>query len=339
LIRTAVLLAALFAPAAVGAEALTSISDGRYAMGTVLEVTLGARDAAAGRATLERLFAVAARLDALLSRFDPESALCRLNARAGQGPQRVDPDLARVLGEALAYGALTRGAFDVTVGPLVALWTEAARRGAPPVPNELAAALARVGPGVLRATPPDTAEILKRGSSVDLGAIAKGYALDRMVELLRAEGVESALLSFGQSSLRAVGTPPDGGRWRLLVRDPDGGFAGVAELRDVSLSVSASLGQSSEIGGRRYGHVIDPRTGEPLLRSAEAVVLCPSGSLAEALSTAWLVLGAEEGLAVVAAQPGCEGWFAESGGPRHATPGWRAATTFRENTGDERSDR
>jgi thiamine biosynthesis lipoprotein len=319
-------LAALLAAAA-AAAAETQVSDGRYAMGTILEITLGARDAASGRAQLDELYAIAARLERSMTLFDDASDLARLNRAAGQGPQRVDPELVALLGLSLDFSRRTAGSFDVTVGPLVQLWKRAAADNRRPDAATLAATRARVGSALLRVLPPDRAEIARAGASVDLGGVAKGFALDRMAEQLRRSGTQSALLSFGQSSLVAIGAPPDAEGWRLLVRRPDGGFAGLATLRDRAVSVSGSLGQSSEIEGVRYGHVIDPRSGEPLLRPLEAVVLAPSAALGEAASKALLVLGAEAGVPLLASL-GCEGFLVDGEGRHHETPGWQAATRF-----------
>lgn len=301
---------------------------GRYAMGTVLEATLHGRDRAALERSRDRLFGIAESLDALLSTYVADSDVSLLNAAAGKGPQRLGPEAARVLRLSADYAARTGGAFDVTVGPLVTLWIEAAARDRLPSDAEIAAARARVGSDRLRFGDDGEVELLE-GSSVNLGAIAKGYALDRMAEALREEGTSTAaLLSFGQSSVWAIGRPPDAPGWRLLARSPDGGFAGVLTLRDLALSVSGSLGQWSEIGGRRFGHVIDPRSGWPLTRRREALVVGPSGALTEALSTALLVLGPEAGIARVEAEPGCEGLLLEPGGARHATSGFDALTAF-----------
>ena len=136
----------------------------------------------------------------------PESALSRLNASAGAGAREVPPPLLHIVADSLALSRATRGSFDVSVGPLVTLWTRAARLDRPPTPAELAEARRRVGAGCVRIGP-GTVE-LAPGASLDLGGIAKGWALDRMREHLRARGVENALVSFGQSSLMALGAPP-----------------------------------------------------------------------------------------------------------------------------------
>ncbi|MGH7336078.1 MAG: FAD:protein FMN transferase, partial [Myxococcota bacterium] len=168
---------------------------------------------------------------------------------------------------------------------------------------------------------------LAPGGAVDLGGVAKGYALDRARERLGAR-VDAALLSFGQSSTWAIGRPPGASGWRLLARGPDGGFAGVLTLRDRALSVSESLGQWNEIDGRRYGHVLDPRTGEPLVHDREALVVTRDATLAEALSKALLVLGPAEGIALIEAWPDAEALLLDANGQAWRTRGWQDATRF-----------
>jgi hypothetical protein len=216
----------------------------------------------------------------------------------------------------------------VTIGPLVELWMLAAERDAPPTASELAAARQRVGADRISVVSGEGVSLGEAGMKLDLGGISKGYALDRMLPLLERHGIESALLNFGQSSTWAVGAPAGSAGWRLLVRGPEGRFAGLITLRDQALSVSGSQGQWIEIGGRRYGHIIDPRSGEPLMRARQAVVVSRRAVLAEALSLALLVLDAETGLALVAAQPDCEGLLIEGGGALRSTPGWEAAVRF-----------
>ncbi len=305
------------------ALALAPASDGRLVMGTVLEVEVAGGD----RALLDALFARAAALDAMLTRFDRASALSQLNAAAGRGPLALPAELLDLLAISRAAARETGGAFDVTVGPLVELWWRAAERGAPPSAAELAEARARVGSDAI-ALEPGRAALLVPGASVDLGGIAKGYALDALVAILRERGAASALLSFGGSSLHAVGAPPGEPGWRVLIRDAAGGFAGVATLCDRALSVSESLGQSREIAGRRYGHVIDPRTGQPLERPRVAAVVAASGARAEVLSKALLVLGEREGIALVESLPDAEALLLDVSGLRFETTGWPRATAF-----------
>jgi len=308
-------------------EPSATASDGRQAMGTVLELTLVGPDAEALEGALARLFAEVARLEALLSDWDPTSEVARLNASAGRGRRSVAPEVAELLGRSRALTRLTRGSFDVTVGPLVSLWREAGLRAELPTRAALASALRRVGgEGIFVGA--DGSVALPEGASVTLGGVAKGYALDRLLPLLGAAGVEAALLSFGESSTWALGAPPGTSGWRLLARAPQGGFAGVLTLRDRALSVSGSFGSFSEIEGRRFGHVLDPRSGEPLEQESEALVVAPDATLAEALSKALLVLGAREGIALVDGLPGCEALLLDARGRGRRTRGWDAAVAW-----------
>lgn len=317
----------LLACAAAPPPPLIEHSDGRPAMGTILEITLHAPQSPRAQTTLGELFEIAQRLDATLSRYDPASDLSKLNRSAGRGAIAVDPELARILETAVAYSHLTRGAFDVTVGPLVALWTRAGETGVAPSAGEIARAKALVGADQIRVDGERVA-LAQEGVSVDLGGIAKGWALDQMLPLLRANRIEHALLDFGQSSVWALGAPSGAAGWRLLARGPDETALGVITLSDQALSVSGSLGQSALIGGRRYGHVLDPRRGFPLEHRRQALVVAPDATLAEALSKALLILGEEEGVALVAGQPGCEGMLVDAEGGIWETPGWRKAVRF-----------
>lgn len=299
--------------------------DGRYAMGTVFEVTVEAQRGA--REAAEACFDLAARLEGLLSRWDEGSEISRLNAAAGGEPLAVHPDTGRILRDAIHLSQLTRGSFDVTVGPLVELWTEAGHLGRRPSQAALAEALARVGADGIEVGPLG-ARLARPGMSVDLGGVAKGWALDRMEELLRARGVERAFLSFGQSSLLALGAPGAEGGWRVLVRATGERWAGVATLRDRRLSISGSFGRFETIGGERYGHVIDPRDGEPVRHAALAVVLAPTAALAEAWSKALLILAPTEAKPLLEAQAGVEGLLVDEAGGRHATAGFEEAVSF-----------
>ena len=311
------------------APAPREVSTGRYAMGTVLELTLVGRDAPALARARDDALAEVERLEGLLSTWRPESDVSRLNRAAGGGAVAVAADVADLLARSVDLARETRGSFDITVGPLVSLWQEAAARGEVPDPAALAAVRARVGPDrltVQRSARGASAE-LAPGAAIDLGGVAKGYALDRVRAQL-GPSVDAALLSFGQSSTWAIGRPRGADGWRLLARGPDGGFAGVLTLRDRALSVSGSLGQWSEIAGRRYGHVIDPRSGEPLTRSREALVVTADATLAEALSKALLVLGPQEGIALIEDWPGAEALLIDEDGGVWRTRGWQDETHF-----------
>ena len=306
-----------------------TVSDGQYLMGTVLEISLCVPDRATGEALLSDLFAEVAAIERMLSRFDVKSDLSKLNRAAGSGPFRVAKPLAELTALSQGYTELTRGTFDPTVGPLVVLWANAEQTGELPAADALAAARARVGPEVVRVdVAASTVDLRDAGAMLDFGGVAKGWALDRLAAKLRAAGVSRALLAFGQSSLCALGKPTGWDGWGVLLGDASGGFAGTAQLVDQSLSISGSLGQYTEIAGRRYGHVIDPRSGEPLTQPRVAGALATNGALAEALSKALLILGEQEGIALLESLPDTEGILIDSSGKTWETSGWTKAVNY-----------
>lgn len=304
-----------------------TVRTGRPSMGTLLELTLVMEDEARGRRAAEVLFGRVHEYERLFSSFLSESPVNRLSQAAGRGPQPVDPRLARILGESLDFARRTQGAFDVTVGPLVDLWGDAALRDAPPSDAELASVLLRVGSNAVKIhSHVPTVDLTRPGMRIDLGGIAKGWALDRLGEVLDQGSVRDALLDYGQSSILARGKPADADAWTVAVRRGEG-VAGFAELRDVGFSVSGSLGHYADIGGVRYGHVIDPRTGRALTRNVQAAVVAPGATSAEAWSTALAVLG-REGLALVEGEAGVEAHLLMEDGTQHTTSGWSAAVSW-----------
>ena len=266
-------------------------------MGTVLEITVVAPDEATGRRWIDGCFARVDALERRLSSWDEGSDVSLLNRaardRSGTGSgaewQRVDPVVALVLTDAKRFAAETGGAFDVTVGPLISLWRNGAASGRVPSDAELALARSRVGAEWI-AIETDRVS-LQPGMALDLGGLVKGWTLDRVAAWLRDQGATRALLNFGGSSLLALGKPTDAPAWRVLVGA--GERRGVLAISDQHASVSASFGQFHEIGSRRFGHVIDPRTGWPVNREVLSIAVGTSGGAAEAWSTALLVRGAE----------------------------------------------
>jgi thiamine biosynthesis lipoprotein len=299
-------------------------------MGTVLQMTLcGVGGSPAPAAASDTLFAVAEKLDRELTTYAPTSAILRLNAAAGSGPTSVPADLHRILSESVRSWRQTAGAFDVTVGPLTALWRQAGERGSAPDHEELREVLERVGSEKITLLDHDKVALARPGMALDLGGIGKGYALDRMAERLPSLGIRSALLDFGGSSWVAIGTPPDAPAWRVLLRRPDGGVLGVINLQDEAISISETFGQSAVVGGRRKGHIVDPRTGQPIDVDRRTCVVAPSATQAEALSTALVVQG-REGLGALERlhQSGIEALLAQAGDPPARTSGFDRAVAF-----------
>ncbi|NOT58516.1 MAG: FAD:protein FMN transferase [Deltaproteobacteria bacterium] len=312
-------------------SATECVSDGRYVMGTVLEITLCADHAEPLRQQFDPLFTTATHLDAVLTTYNPTSPVSRLNTAAGKGPFAVPQEVSDLLTLSRHYARSTQGTFDVTVGPLMLLWREAAHRQTIPTRKALRKVRGMVGSEKIHLLPQNTV-VRKPGMAIDFGGIGKGYALDHLERQLKQQGIQHALLDFGQSSLWALGAPPDAPGWRILLQHSNGTPVGVLTLRDQALSISASMGQVFEIKGRRYGHVLDPRTGQPLQRDLLACVIAPTATQAEALSKALLILGEHEGIALLQRFPGVEGMLSEATGVSWMTPGWQQAVAFAAST-------
>jgi thiamine biosynthesis lipoprotein len=324
--RSVLLFLTVLMAAALPTRAAT-FRDGRPSMGTLLEITVVSDDAGQARAALDACFARAEAMERIFTSYREDSALLQLNRRAGGELSEVPPELARILADAVALAQDTAGSFDPTVGPLVELWREAGEAKRWPTPEELAAARARIGYAGIEVDG-DKARLAREGMSADLAGFAKGWTLDRLGELLDEHDIERALLSYGQSSLLALGEPEDGPVWRVLVRDPSGGYAGVASLRDVSVSVSESFGESAVVEGNRLGHLIDPRSGMPLDRQTGAVIVARTGAAAEAWSKALLVLPPDEAFGLLVDQEGIEAMLLEPDGFGQSTLGFHATVDF-----------
>ncbi len=249
-------------------------------------------------------------LESQLSVFRSESEICRINLLAADAPIPVEPRLFGLLEQAFQFSAQTQGAYDITSGPLSKVWGFFRRAGEIPQPANLDEALQRVGYGRVQLDSAQrTIRFLTPGMELNLGSIGKGYALDRCAEQLEAAGVAEFLLHGGRSSVLARGsrsTSPEGPRgWIIGLPDPLRPGRRLAELRlqDKSLATSGSAVQFFRYRGRRYGHILDPRSGWPAEGVLSATVIAPTAAAADALSTAFYVMGAAESMEYCRAHP------------------------------------
>lgn len=236
------------------------------------------------------------RLDHCLSVYRPDSEVSRLNAAAGLGPRPATESVVEVLSLAARLTEETGGAFDVAAGALARVWGLHGGERRVPDRGRLTRAMELTGMKHARiGDDPPTVELRKPGVELDFGAIGKGYALDRAAMILRERwGIASALLHGGTSSVFALGScPGEKGGWLIGVRNPADETECVAELRlrDQGLATSAATHRFFEAGGKRWGHILDPRTGWPAEGTWSVTVVAPSAAEADALSTAFYVLG------------------------------------------------
>jgi len=295
-------------------EAASIITLSLHAMATRFELLLYGDEPVRLRAAGEQALQEIERLERQLSFYRPDSEISWINSRAAEAPVRIDPRVFHLLLRCANLTEKTRGAFDVTIGPLMRAWGFAG--GSPRVaqPSELAAVRKAVGMKNVELCEEDfTIRFKRRGVELDLGGYGKGYAIERAIDILRENGVTSALLHGGTSSIFALGAPPLEAGWKIALSAPlNNGEKPTVELNNTGLSVSAAHGKWFNVDGCMYGHVLDPCTGAPARGALAAAVTGPSPSDCEALSTALLVLGHSWVPAMKLSFPGYQAFIASA---------------------------
>ena len=301
-------------PARSSGPELQLVRRAHYQMGTIFEISAYGKkeDTRRTAAAIEEAFAEIRKADQMMSDYRADSDLTRLNQNGGTAFVPVPAELYDLLQEAVKYSRLTGGAFDVTSGPLVTAWQRAAGQTRLPSDAELRRLLPLVGDSRLLFDDEQQAVRFDRpGVRVDLGAIAKGWAVDRAAAVLRRRGIERALISAGTSTLYAIGSPPSQQAWEIGIRHP--GSANVEDdatqdeekilatvaLKDEALSTSASYEKYLEIQGKKYSHLLDPRSGIPAEGILSATVIAPTATESDALSTGVFILGMERAAALL----------------------------------------
>jgi len=266
-------------PAAYGQQELLRLEKSADAMGATYSIALYGYDRIKMEAAVDAAFDEVRRLDELLSNYQPGSQWSEVNRNAAIQPVKVSPELFQLLAACVEYSRESEGAFDITVGPLMKVWGFYKGSGHLPHKPEVAAALARVGYRHIRLDPDArTVRFDRPGVEMDPGGVGKGYAVDRMVEVLRQNGVQTALVAGSGSSIYGMGAPPDEPRgWPVKIKDPKDSRKTLAEvwLKDSSMSTSGSYEKFFRAEGKTYAHIMDPRTGYPAQGSVSVSVIAP----------------------------------------------------------------
>ena len=307
---------------------LQQVREVHYQMGTFLELTLWQEETETAKRLIRQAVVEVHRLEEVFSNFDPDSDLSRFNELAGKGKIDLNPDLYQILKIAVAFGARTGGYFDVTVGPLVRLWKQSLSLGTLPSQEALVKTLSLVGYEKLKLYPNRQAA-LGPAMELDLGGIGKGYAVDRIADRLRVAGVTSALINFGGSSICALGAPPGRRAWEIGIEAPDKTLRGVIQLRDRALSTSGSMGQFWLVGGKKYGHLINPKNGMPVTEARAATAVMSSATAAEALTKPLAIIGSDA-LSLIDRFPGAEAAVIPANGQLSFSKSFKAKTNWRE---------
>lgn len=272
----------------------------RNAMGTVFTIYLYTQDEEQAGISFEAAFEEIERLEETLSNYRASSEISRINRLAASGAVTTDPEVFALLEKSLEFSRQTDGAFDVTVGSLMRAWGFFRGQGRYPTNQELCWSRENVGWEKVHLDPATrTVRFATPGLELDLGAIGKGYAVDRVVKVLREGGAEAALVDAGSSTLHAMSAPPGKNGWTVRVPNPGkrqrSETISTVTLRNESLSTSGSYEKFFQLEGRTYCHVMDPREGVPVQGVLQTTLIASDSTTTDALSNAMFVMGPEAG--------------------------------------------
>ena len=266
------------APAAHPGPDLLRLEASAEAMGSTYSLVLYDQDRNKMESAADDAFEEARRLDALLSNYRPESEWSKINREAASHPVAVSKELFDLLAVCAEYSRASEGAFDITVGPLMKVWGFYKDSGHLPAAAEVRTALDRVGyRNLILDASHQTVAFSKSGMDIDPGGVGKGYAVDKMVEILKKDGIRTALVSGGGSSIYGLGAPPDELGWKIEIKNPSDKFQHVADvmLKNESLSTSGSYEKFFVAEGKTWSHIMDPRTGFPAQGTLSVSVIAP----------------------------------------------------------------
>ena len=291
------LVGAVSAPARPAAKTDTlRLESSVVAMGSAYSVAVYGEDRTRMEEAVDAAFEEVHRLDEMLSNYRPESELSEVNRAAADRPVAVTQELFDLLAACVKYSRESDGAFDITVGPLMKVWGFYKGTGRLPHRAEVRTALDRVGyRHIVLDRPNRTVRFARSGVELDPGGIGKGYAVDRMIEVLKQYGIRTALVSASGSSIFGLGAPPGEKGWKVQIRDPKDQSKSVAEvyLKDESMSTSGNYEKFFRAEGKIYSHIMDPRTGWPAQGVLTVSVVAPRTLDSEAWTKPFFVNGRE----------------------------------------------
>ena len=278
-------------------------SGNKVVMNTIAKITAIAPDKKTARLSIDSAFGKIYRLEKLMNRYDPNSQISKVNRLAAKEPIRVDKDLFDILQQSIYYSRKTDGAFDITVGPLVDLWKKCAEANSMPTEQQLAEVRGTVGyEKVILDANDFSVRFVVEGVSLDLGAIAKGFAADKAVEEMKRCGAVGGLVDIG-GQIGCFGLTEKKGKWIVGIRNPakaeDNQIIAKLAFSDKAVSTSGDYERFYKIGGKRFSHIFNPATEKNADQLASVTVIAANGTEADALATAVSVLGAEKGLEII----------------------------------------
>jgi len=291
------------------ATSLTLISSGcekrfkesKFLLGTIVEITvIGKKQDAQNAAKLA--FEEIKRIDNLMNVYNDNSEISQINRASGKSAVAVSADTLEVIDRSIKYARLTNGALDITVGPLMELWGFRDGRNRVPSDNELLEKLPLVDYKKISIDRiHSTVSLGSPGMQIDLGAIAIGYAVDKAIQILKEAGMEKSALINAGGEIYALGSPPGKRAWKIGIQHPrrKNDLLGILELKDKAISTSGDYENYFEVNGKRYCHIMNPKTGKPVEGIMSVTIVTDNTTEADALSTALLPMGVENGMKLV----------------------------------------
>ncbi|MDI6703728.1 MAG: FAD:protein FMN transferase [bacterium] len=295
-----------------------------FIMGTWVDVTVVAPNKKVGEEVVESAFHEFKRIESLMSNYKATSEISRLNRI---GSARVSKETLEVINKAIAFSIQSRGAFDITCKPLLDLWREARFRKRIPTKDEIKEKLALVGYENLDIEGNKVTFKIK-GMGVDLGGIAKGYAVDKAIKILKEKGIKQALVNAG-GDIYVLGRAPKREKWRIGIQHPrkEKGILEVIKIRDRAIATSGDYERYFTLGGKRYSHIVNPKTGYTVASVPMSVTIIASDCTeADALATTCFVLGDKEGIELIDSLLGVEGMIVSEGMKVFTSKGWDSIT-------------
>ena len=279
-------------------------------MGTQIGLVFYAPDTVNADTVARLVFDRIDQLNLILSDYMPQSEINRLSSTVNTNVP-VSGDLFEILELSVAVSKKTDGAFDVSMGPIVALWRNSKKNGTIPSEGTIATAKQKVGFKKIKFLSDNVVSLTARGMQLDMGGIGKGYAADKAIELLKELGVRSALVDMG-GDVTVSGAPPNKEYWLLGFTHYDSNGTEIftkLKLRDQGVATSGDLYQYFNIDGKRYSHIVDPKTGRAITNNIQVTTIAPTGTMADAYASALSVIGFGDGQKLLEQTPGLEAFM------------------------------
>lgn len=294
----------------------------QFLMDTVIEITVYGSNK---EAVVKNAFDEFKRIQSISDHFNPESQLSKINQMAGIAPVQVDSDLVKMINDAISISQKTDGAFDTTIGPLAELWGIGHKGEFVPSQAEINKVLPLIDYKKIQVdSSNNTVYLPEKGISLDLGGVAKDYALTRAVDILKSQGIKSALINAG-GDIQVIGTRPDGKPWRIGVQDPRNSEGVIAKVTLTDWNMLQTSGDYQRYfikDGVRYAHILNPKTGrQPTELASVTLVYNDVDVPNDIASSGFLVLGLERGMEALKQFPGVEAIFVTTDGKVITTPG------------------